>query len=211
MPPSARLAFVLSFVLSACAAGLTADDLARQTAQERRSRDDARYVDSANRVAVDPGFVFEYGSCIRYTFDSAQNLLVRDQGFSVDPDQPRDVVENVDSVHVALTLAEVEAVFAEADRIGLWTFPAEFAGALVVDSARVAAGESGGTVVPNGKYRIDLRRGGQTAIVRWSDGDFGPLTPAAERLFAFGAGLDRTLWSKVEAQGAFAGPSVICL
>ena len=112
--------FALSLALSACAAGPSADEVAMRTAGEVRRAEDARYADPANRVAGATGFVFEFGACIRYTFDSARGLLVRDRGFSIDMARPRTVVQRVDSVRVALSAYETRAVVEEANRIGLW-------------------------------------------------------------------------------------------
>lgn len=153
--------------------------------------------------------VFEFGSCIRYTFDSTRNLFVRDQGFTVDPTQPREVIERVDSVRVALTVPEVRTILDEADRIGLWSYPADFGDSLTIDAER-AAEHGYGSRVPSGRFRVDLRDSDRSAVVRWSDEVRRPLTQEAERLRTFGYAVERLLREKAEA-GGLPPAGVVCL
>ncbi|HEX8386541.1 MAG TPA: hypothetical protein VF576_10170 [Rubricoccaceae bacterium] len=139
----------------------------------------APFLDPTNRVAADSGLVYEYGACVRYTFDSVHGTLVRDQRMEPGDRTGPTGLPLLDTARVSLTPDQTRAVFAEAERIGLWGYPED-----VVDT--VAETDTVLVVVPSGSHRLDVRRGGRSALVRWTAEVQSPLSPAASRLRALG-------------------------
>lgn len=203
-----RLTLVLVAVLGG-AACKSPEGVARRTAQALMDAEGARYVSPENYVAADSGFVFVYG-CIRHTYDSVAGTLVRSQGTRIDHVSLR-VRERLDTARVALTPAQTRAVFDEVDRIGLWAYPREFTDGMSIDTTGAPGeGEVSYSVVPYGTYRLDVRRGGRSASVRWTTAVYGRLTPEAERLRGLGAFLEGILREHPAAR-ALPPPEVICI
>ena len=150
--------------------------------------DSLRYVDPQNRVRSDAGLVYEYPACASYTFDSSSGTLVRRISNSL--------LHDHDAIRADLTPAQFDAVVAEADRIGLWSYPADFG-----DAETLALGPSGrhSRVAIASPYRLDLRAGGRSASVRWSGSILEPLSERAVGLRA----LARAIESFIGADAAY--------
>ena len=157
-----------------------------------------RYLDDTPRVTADSGFVFEYGACIRYTYDSVSGTLVRVQQYETRNGEERLIR---DTVHAALTPDETRAVFDEVERIDLWGYPEN-----VVEAP---TGGAATYIDPGGSYRLDVRRGGRTALVRWTTGVIRH-TPSGDRLRALGERIAGFLRAEAAMQ-ALPQPEIICL
>lgn len=204
MPSCALPVLIAALLVGAC--GPPAEVIAMRTSQAEHRARQAYEHDPALRVRAERGIVFEYGACIRYTFDSARRMFVRDQGYSVDEARPREVLRRRDSTRVAWTDADLQAVLADAHRTGLWGYPSDFGDSL----SRAPGTESYTTRTPSYRYRADVRDGERTALVRWAEAIVRPLSPEAVRLRAFGERLVARLEAMPEVQ-ALPPASVFCL
>ena len=201
MPSCALPVLIAALLVGAC--GPPAEVIAMRTSQAEHRARQAYEHDPALRVRAERGIVFEYGACIRYTFDSARRMFVRDQGYSVDEARPREVLRRRDSTRVAWTDADLQAVLADAHRTGLWGYPSDFGDSLSrarhgvlhdedaqlpLPRRRARRRADGARAVGRGHRAAALARGGAAARVRRAargapGGDArGPGPPAGERV-----------------------------
>ena len=135
--------------------------------------DSLRYVDARSRVASDSGLVYEYQWCESYTFDSANGVLVR-----------RILHGPVDAIRAEMTPQQFETIVAEADRIGLWSYPTDFGDA---ETLELGPDSLYSRVVSSASHRrLDLRDSGRSVSVRWSNSIQSGLSEDAKRLRALG-------------------------
>jgi hypothetical protein len=130
------------------------------------------YAPKGNNVvaqAGDFGFRFEVGDCLTERLDTFDGLFTKDLG---------GVPARIVTAHIALTDAQMTAIYRTIEDIRFFDYPSTFDGVPtdVRDGVRDVI-----TTVPYDTYRLEVRNAGVVHTVSWEDKS-KPTTAEADRL-----------------------------
>lgn len=133
-------------------------------------------------VPRDFAFVYQYGSCIDFRFDSQTGTFSRHQRYAQPAEPPV-------QVGVQLSNAEREAIYQEMLGIDFFSLPEEI-------RINLEGADQIGTVHPQRRHQLDVRRNGAWTRVRWTDQIRYPKAEQMELLRTLGDVISRLVESK---------------
>jgi hypothetical protein len=143
------------------------------------------------QIPADFAFVFEYGMCGTDILDTFENTYTKDM-----------LVEPSVEIPLALTIAEMQAIYKKMAEIDFYSYPSDFQIAAPNDQIVVR-------VTPAMKYRFTVRNGGQFKVVQWTDDIVASADPEAENLRELARFIAQIVQSHVEVQ-KLSTPSAVC-
>ena len=143
------------------------------------------------QTPADFALMFEYGMCGTDILDTFANTYTKDM-----------LVEPPVEVPLALSVAELQAIYNKMVEIDFYSYPSDFQ--IAAPNDQIVA-----HVTPAMSYRFTVRKGGQFKIVRWTDDIPESADPKAEKLRELARFILQVVQSHVEAL-QLSTPSAVC-